>query len=243
MIRVGVVGAAGRMGRTVCEAVDAAEDMAVLARVDVGDPLELVDDCDVVVDFTAPDVVMDTLRHCVPAGVHVVVGTSGFDAARLSQVEQLLESHPQVGVLVAPNFSIGAVLMMRFAAIAAPYFESVEVIEMHHPDKVDAPSGTAVRTAEMIAAARDGRRSPDATTTSMAGARGASVEDVTVHSVRLRGLVAHQEVLLGAAGESLTIRHDSIDRVSFMPGVLLGVREVGQHPGLTVGLDEFLGLV
>ncbi|MBK6761948.1 MAG: 4-hydroxy-tetrahydrodipicolinate reductase [Micrococcales bacterium] len=242
MIRVGVVGAAGRMGRTVCGAVDAAEDMAVLARVDVGDPLELVDDCDVVIDFTAPDVVMDTLRHCVPAGVHVVVGTSGFDAARLSQVEQLLESHPQVGVLVAPNFSIGAVLMMRFAAIAAPYFESVEVIEMHHPDKVDAPSGTAVRTAEMIAAARDGRRSPDATTTSMAGARGASVEDVTVHSVRLRGLVAHQEVLLGAAGESLTIRHDSIDRVSFMPGVLLGVREVGQHPGLTVGLDEFLGL-
>ncbi|MFN8185023.1 MAG: 4-hydroxy-tetrahydrodipicolinate reductase [Candidatus Nanopelagicales bacterium] len=242
MIRVGVVGAAGRMGRTVCEAVAAAEDMEVLARVDVGDPLEVVDDCDVVVDFTAPDVVMDTLRHCIPAGVHVVVGTSGFDTARLAQVEQLLADHPHVGVLVAPNFSIGAVLMMRFAAVAAPYFESVEVIEMHHPDKVDAPSGTAVRTAELIAAAREGRRSPDATRTSLEGARGAGVEGVSVHSVRLRGLVAHQEVLLGAAGESLTIRHDSIDRASFMPGVLLGVREVASHPGLTVGLDEFLGL-
>ena len=242
MIRVGVVGAAGRMGSAVCAAVDAAEDMEVLAKVDLGDPLDLVDDCDVVVDFTAPAVVMETLRHCVPAGVHVVVGTSGFDSARLADVEELLQGHPEVGVLVAPNFSIGAVLMMRFAATAAPFFESVEVIEMHHPDKVDAPSGTAVRTAEMIAAAREGRPSPDATTTSLDGARGAGVEGVTVHSVRVRGLVAHQEVLLGGVGETLTIRHDSLDRASFMPGVLLGVREVGKHPGLTVGLDSFLGL-
>ncbi len=242
MIRVGVVGAAGRMGSTVCAAVDAADDMEVLATVDLGDSLELVDDCDVVVDFTAPDVVMQTLRHCIPAGVHVVVGTSGFDSARLTEVEGLLTGHPDVGVLVAPNFSIGAVLMMRFAATAAPFFESVEVIEMHHPDKVDAPSGTAVRTAEMISQARQGRRSPDATTTALDGARGAGVDDVTVHSVRLRGLVAHQEVLLGGVGETLTIRHDSLDRASFMPGVLLGVREVGQHPGLTVGLDAFLGL-
>ena len=242
MIRVGVVGAAGRMGSTVCAAVDAADDMEVLATVDLGDSLELVDDCDVVVDFTAPDVVMQTLRHCIPAGVHVVVGTSGFDSARLTEVEGLLTGHPDVGVLVAPNFSIGAVLMMRFAATAAPFFESVEVIEMHHPDKVDAPSGTAVRTAEMISQARQGRRSPDATTTALDGARGAGVDDVTVHSVRLRGLVAHQEVLLGGVGETLTIRHDSLDRASFMPGVLLGVREVGQHPGLTVGLDDFLGL-
>ncbi len=242
MLRVGVVGAAGRMGRTVCETVDAAEGMELLARVDVGDPLELVDDCDVVVDFTAPDVVMRTLAHCIPAGVHVVVGTSGFDTARLTQVEDLLDGHPDVGVLVAANFSIGAVLMMRFAAAAAPYFESVEVIEMHHPDKVDAPSGTAVRTAEMIAAAREGRPSPDATTTALDGARGAQVDDVTVHSVRLRGLVAHQEVLLGAPGETLTIRHDSLDRVSFMPGVLLGIRKVGDNPGLTVGLDAFLDL-
>ena len=242
MIRVGVVGAAGRMGSTVCAAVDAADDMEVLATVDLGDSLELVDDCDVVVDFTAPDVVMQTLRHCIPAGVHVVVGTSGFDSTRLTEVEGLLTGHPEVGVLVAPNFSIGAVLMMRFAATAAPFFESVEVIEMHHPDKVDAPSGTAVRTAEMISQARQGRRSPDATTTALDGARGAGVDDVTVHSVRLRGLVAHQEVLLGGVGETLTIRHDSLDRASFMPGVLLGVREVGQHPGLTVGLDAFLGM-
>ena len=242
MIRVGVVGAAGRMGSAVCAAVDAADNMEVLATVDLGDSLELVDDCDVVVDFTAPDVVMQTLRHCIPAGVHVVVGTSGFDSARLADVEELLQGHPEVGVLVAPNFSIGAVLMMRFAATAAPFFESVEVIEMHHPDKVDAPSGTAVRTAEMISQARAGRPSPDATTTALDGARGAGVDDVTVHSVRLRGLVAHQEVLLGGVGETLTIRHDSLDRASFMPGVLLGVREVGQHPGLTVGLDAFLGL-
>lgn len=242
MIRVGVVGAEGRMGRTVCEAVAAAEGMEVAATVDLGDSLDLVDNCDVVVDFTAPDVVMATLAHCIPAGVHVVVGTSGFDAARLAEVEHLLAANPQVGVLVAPNFSIGAVLMMRFAATAAPFFESVEVIEMHHPDKVDAPSGTAVRTAEMISAAREGRPSPDATTTALDGARGAQVEGVTVHSVRARGLVAHQEVLLGGVGETLTIRHDSLDRASFMPGVLLGVRKVGEHPGLTVGLDSFLGL-
>lgn len=241
MIAVGVVGAAGRMGATVCEAVETADDMNVLAQVDLGDSLDLLDDCDVVVDFTAPDVVMATLAHCIPKGIHVVVGTSGFDAERLRQVEALV-ADTETGVLVAPNFSIGAVLMMRFATVAAPFFESVEIIELHHPDKVDAPSGTAVRTAELIAEARDGRTSPDATTTSLAGARGASVDDVTVHSVRLRGLVAHQEVLLGAAGETLTIRHDSLDRVSFMPGVLLGIREVGAHPGLTVGLDAFLGL-
>lgn len=242
MIRVGVVGAAGRMGSTVCQAVDAADGMEVLARVDLGDPLSLVDDCDVVVDFTAPTVVMETLRHCIPRGIHVVVGTSGFDAARLDEVRQLLAGHDSVGVLVAPNFSIGAVLMMRFAAIAAPFFESVEVVELHHPDKVDAPSGTAVRTAELIAAARSGRPSPDATTSALPGARGAEVDGVTVHSVRLRGLVAHQEVLLGGVGETLSIRHDSLDRASFMPGVVLGVRRIAQFPGLTVGLDAFLDL-
>ncbi len=230
------------MGATVCDAVEAAPDMDVLARVDLGDPLELLDDCDVVVDFTAPDVVMRTVEHCARAGVHVVVGTSGFDNERLGQVQALLAAHPQVGVLVAPNFSIGAVLMMRFAAQAAPFFESVEVIELHHPNKVDAPSGTAVRTAELIAQAREGRPSPDATQKSLDGARGAQVDAVTIHSVRLRGLIAHQEVLLGAEGETLTIRHDSLDRSSFMPGVLLGIRKVGQTPGLTVGLDEFLGL-
>ena len=242
MIRVGVVGAQGRMGSTVCEAVQDADGMELLARVDLDDSLELIDDCDVVVDFTSPDVVMTTLQHCVPRGIHVVVGTSGFDEARLAQVQDLVAAHPGVGVLVAPNFSIGAVLMMRFAAIAAPYFESVEVVELHHPDKVDAPSGTAVRTAELIAQARDGQASPDATTTALDGARGADVAGVPVHSVRLRGLVAHQEVLFGGLGETLSIRHDSLDRASFMPGVVLGVREVGSHPGLTVGLDAFLGL-
>lgn len=240
MIKVGVVGAAGRMGQAVCAAVEGAADLELAARVDLGDDLSLVDECDVVVDFTAPDVVMATLAHCIPAGVHVVVGTSGFDEARLEQVRKMLE--PGVGVLVAPNFSIGAVLMMRFAAVAAPFFESVEVVELHHPDKVDAPSGTAVRTAAMIAAARQGQVNPDATTTALEGARGAIIDGVPVHSVRVRGLVAHQEVLLGGVGETLTIRHDSLDRASFMPGVLLGVREVGSHPGLTVGLDTFLGL-
>lgn len=242
MIRVGVVGARGRMGSAVCEAVAAADGMEVLAEVDLGDSLELLDDCDVVVDFTSPDVVMATLDHCVPRGIHVVVGTSGFDQARQDQVSELLSGHPDVGVLVAPNFSIGGVLMMRLAAIAAPYFESVEIVELHHPDKVDAPSGTAVRTAEVIAAARENRANPDATATALDGARGAEVAGVPVHSVRLRGLVAHQEVLLGNVGETLTLRHDSLDRASFMPGVVLGVREIVSHPGLTVGLDSFLGL-
>jgi 4-hydroxy-tetrahydrodipicolinate reductase len=242
MIRVAVVGAAGRMGTAVCEAVREADGLELIATVDLGDSLELVDDADVVVDFTSPDVVMETLRHCIPRGVHVVVGTSGFDESRLAEVAELLAEHPQVGVLVAPNFSIGAVLMMRFAAVAAPFFESVEIVELHHPNKVDAPSGTAVRTAELVAQARDGRSSPDATTTALEGARGATVNGVTVHSVRLRGLIAHQEVLLGGVGETLTIRHDSLDRASFMPGVVLGVRRVGEHPGLTVGLDSFLGL-
>lgn len=242
MIRVAVVGAAGRMGTAVCEAVRAADGLELLATVDVSDPLELVDDADVVVDFTSPEVVMRTLRHCIPRGVHVVVGTSGFDEKRLAEVAEMLSEHPQVGVLVAPNFSIGAVLMMRFAAVAAPFFESVEIVELHHPNKVDAPSGTAVRTAELVAQARAGKPSPDATTTALDGARGASVNGVSVHSVRMRGLIAHQEVLLGGVGETLTIRHDSLDRASFMPGVVLGVRQVGDHPGLTVGLDTFLGL-
>ena len=242
MIRVAVVGAAGRMGTAVCEAVREADGLELLATVDLGDPLELVDDADVVVDFTSPEVVMRTLRHCIPRGVHVVVGTSGFDEKRLAEVAEMLSEHPQVGVLVAPNFSIGAVLMMRFAAVAAPFFESVEIVELHHPNKVDAPSGTAVRTAELVAQARAGKPSPDATTTALDGARGASVNGVSVHSVRMRGLIAHQEVLLGGVGETLTIRHDSLDRASFMPGVVLGVRQVGDHPGLTVGLDTFLGL-
>lgn len=243
LIKVGVVGARGRMGQSVVKAVTEAQDCVLTASVDQGDDLNLVNDCDVVIDFTTPDVVMPTLSHCIAKGVHCVVGTTGFDDERLQQIQTWLKGAPTVGVLIAPNFGIGAVLMMQFAQLAAPYFESVEIVELHHPDKVDAPSGTARHTAELISKVRAEQGiavSPDATTQEIDGARGASIGDVRVHAVRARGLVAHQEVIFGGIGETLTIRHDSMDRTSFMPGVLLGVRRVGQHPGLTVGLDAFL---
>jgi 4-hydroxy-tetrahydrodipicolinate reductase len=242
VIKVGVLGSRGRMGAEVCRAVETAEDLTVAAAVDVGDDREPLRAADVVVDFTAPNAVMDNLRWCIAAGRHCVVGTTGFDEGRLAELRSLLAEAPSVGVLVAPNFGIAAVLMMRFAAQAAPYFDSVEIVELHHPNKVDAPSGTARRTAELIAAARGGRVSPDATTQSLDGARGADVDGVRVHAVRLAGLVAHQEVLLGGEGETLTIRHDSLSRESFMPGVLLAVRLVSDRPGLTVGIDGLLGL-
>ena len=241
-VRVAVVGARGRMGSEVVRAVEAAPDLAVAAALDVGDALEL-GDAAVAVDFTHPDAVMATLRATTEAGVHAVVGTTGFDAERLAELEELLAAHPGVGVLVAPNFGIAAVLMMRFAVVAAPFFDSVEVVELHHPGKADAPSGTARRTAQLVAQARLGLPAmPDATTQQLDGARGADVDGVRVHAVRLAGLVAHQEVLLGGAGETLTLRHDSYDRASFMPGVLLGVRRVAERPGLTVGLDALLDL-
>ena len=247
MIRVGVLGAKGRMGATVCEAVDGAEGLELAARVDLGDPLTALTDAgvQVVVDFTHPDAVLDNLRFCVDAGVNVVVGTSGFDQAKLDTVAELLADRPEVGVLIAPNFALGAVLMMHFAGLAARYYESVEVIELHHNRKADAPSGTAGHTARLIAEARADAGlgdAPDATTSELDGARGATVEGIPVHSVRLAGLVAHQEVLFGAEGETLTIRHDSLHRSSFMPGVLLGVRRVVERPGLTVGLDKFMDL-
>ena len=239
-LRVAVLGAQGRMGATVCTAVSEADDLELVAALDEGwDPAQLTG-VDVAVDFTHPDVVMDNVRACVERGVHVVVGTTGFDAARLDTVRGWLADAPSVGVVIAPNFGLGAVLMMRFAEQAAPYFESVEIVELHHPGKADAPSGTARATAARIAAARDGSPMPDATTSALDGARGADVDGVRVHSVRLAGLVAHQEVLLGTAGETLTIRHDSTDRVSFMPGVLLAVRAVPARPGLTLGLDPLL---
>ncbi|RYB96782.1 4-hydroxy-tetrahydrodipicolinate reductase [Nocardioides glacieisoli] len=246
-MKVGVLGARGKVGAEVCRAVEAAPDTELVASVDAGDDIEELarSGAQVVVDFTHPDVVMDNLRFCIEHGIHAVVGTTGFDQERLDRLEEWLAGSPDVGVLIAPNFSIGAILMMRFAAEAAPFFESVEVVELHHPDKADAPSGTARRTAEMIAAARREAGSapmPDATSTGLDGARGADVDGVRVHALRVRGLVAHQEVLLGAAGETLTIRHDSLDRVSFAPGVLTGVRNVADHPGLTVGLDAFLDL-
>jgi 4-hydroxy-tetrahydrodipicolinate reductase len=245
--KVGVLGALGTVGREVCAAVDEADDMELVARLDADDDVaELVESgAEVVVDFTHPDVVMDSLEFLIDHGIHAVVGTTGFDDERLGQLRAWLESSPRTGVLVAPNFSIGAVLMMRFAAEAAPYYESVEIVELHHPDKADAPSGTARRTASLVA---DARREaglgpvPDATSTAIDGARGAEVDGIHVHGLRVRGLVAHQEVILGGQGETLTIRHDSLDRVSFTPGVLRGVREIGDHPGLTVGLEAILGL-
>jgi 4-hydroxy-tetrahydrodipicolinate reductase len=242
VIKVGVLGAGGRMGAEVCRAVEAADDLELVASVDVGDSLDALTAAEVVVDFTTPDAVMGNLAWCIEHGLHCVVGTTGFDDERLPTVRSLLAETPDVSVLIAPNFGIAAVLMMRFAATAAPYFESVEIIELHHPNKVDAPSGTARRTAELIAAARGERRSPDATTQEVAGARGASIDNVRIHAVRLAGLVAHQEVLLGGDGETLTIRHDSLSRESFMPGVLLAVRGVAARPGLTVGIDSLLGL-
>ncbi|WP_088317926.1 4-hydroxy-tetrahydrodipicolinate reductase [Kineosporia sp. R_H_3] len=241
--RVAVVGARGRMGRQVCAAVEAADGLELGPQIDVGDDLAAVADADVAVVFSVPDVAVEHTLACVAHGVHAVVGTTGWSADRLGTVRAALADKPGVGVLVAPNFALGAVLLLRFAAMAAPHFESVEVVELHHPDKVDAPSGTARHTAELIAAARRDAGCapvPDATTTALDGARGADVDGIRVHSVRLRGLVAHEEVLLGGPGEQLTIRHDSFDRVSFMPGVLLGVRTVGSRPGLTVGLEHYL---
>ncbi|MFC5179039.1 4-hydroxy-tetrahydrodipicolinate reductase [Nocardioides taihuensis] len=247
VMRVGVLGARGRVGSEVCRGVSAEGDLDLVAQVDAGDPLDLLleGDAQAVVDFTHPDVVMDNLEFCISHGIHAVVGTTGFDDARLATLRGWLADSPGTGVLVAPNFSIGALLMMRFAAAAAPWFESVEVVELHHPDKADAPSGTARRTAQLIAAARDEAGLgpvPDATSTGLEGARGAVVDGIHVHGLRVRGLVAHQEVLLGGPGETLTIRHDSLDRASFVPGVLAGLRAVGDRPGLTVGLEQVLDL-
>ncbi|HUD80260.1 MAG TPA: 4-hydroxy-tetrahydrodipicolinate reductase [Streptosporangiaceae bacterium] len=246
MIKVGVLGAKGRMGSQVCSTVEAAGDLQLAAQVDIGDSLDPLTGADVVVDFTHPGAVMDNLRWCIGHGLATVVGTSGFGDDRLAEVSGWLAAGEQSRVLVVPNFSVGAVLMMRFAAIAAPFFESAEVIELHHAGKADAPSGTAGRTAALISEARSAAGSgpmPDATVTAADGARGADVDGVHVHSVRLAGLVAHQEVLLGGHGEVLTIRHDSLDRASFMPGVLLAIRGIGSLPaGLTVGLDGLLGL-
>ena len=245
MMRVGVLGAKGKVGAAMCEGVRGAPDLTLSAEVDAGDPMSTFTDTDteVVIDFTHPDVVMDNLKFLIGNGIHAVVGTTGFTDDRLEQVGAWLADSPGTGVLIAPNFAIGAVLSMYFAQRAAPYFESAEVIELHHPQKADAPSGTALRTARMIAAARtEMPPNPDATSTALPGARGADVDGVPVHSVRLTGLVAHQEILFGTMGETLTIRHDSLDRTSFVPGVLLAVRQIAQRPGLTVGIEPLLDL-
>ena len=244
-MRVGVLGARGKVGTAMCAAVRDADDLDLSAEVDAGDALSLLTDgdTDVVIDFTHPDVVMDNLKFLVDNGIHAVVGTTGFTAERLDLVRGWLAASAGTGVLIAPNFAIGAVLSMYFAQKAAPYFESAEVIELHHPQKADAPSGTATRTAELIAQARKGMPpNPDATSGGLPGARGADIDGVPVHSVRLTGLVAHQEVLFGTMGETLTIRHDSLDRTSFVPGVLLAVRQIAGRPGLTIGLEPLLDL-
>lgn len=244
-MRVGVLGAKGKVGATMVQAVEAADDLTFTTGVDAGDPLSALVDTrtDVVIDFTHPGVVMDNLKFLIDNGIHAVVGTTGFTDERISQVQDWLADKPESAVLIAPNFAIGAVLSMHFAQQAARFFESVEVIELHHPHKADAPSGTAARTAKLIAAARkDMPPNPDATSTGLEGARGADVDGIPVHSIRLAGLVAHQEVLFGTQGETLTIRHDSLDRTSFVPGVLLAVRKVSERPGLTVGIEPLLDL-
>ena len=244
-MRVGVLGAKGKVGATMVRAVESADDLTLSAQVDQGDALSLLTDGDTeaVIDFTHPDVVMDNLKFLIDNGIHAVVGTTGFTNERIELVESWLAKNPATSVLIAPNFAIGAVLTMHFAKQAAPYFDSIEVIELHHPHKADAPSGTATRTAKLIAEARKGLPpNPDATSTSLPGARGADVDGIPVHAVRLAGLVAHQEVLFGTEGETLTIRHDSLDRTSFVPGVLLAVRRIAEHPGLTIGIEPLLNL-
>jgi 4-hydroxy-tetrahydrodipicolinate reductase len=246
-LAVAVLGANGRMGAEAVQAVEAAADLKLVAALGRNDSLDTLVEAGarIVVDLTVPGSTEANVRFAVEHGMHAVVGTTGWDADRLGRLRELLAGRSGVGVLIAPNFALGSVLASAFAAKAARYFESVEIIELHHPDKVDAPSGTAVRTAQLVAAERGAAglpASPDATTSEQPGARGCDVDGVRVHSVRLRGLVAHQEVLLGGPGEQLTIRHDSFDRASFMPGVLLGVRNIASHPGLTVGLDGYLDL-
>ncbi|WP_199431905.1 4-hydroxy-tetrahydrodipicolinate reductase [Qaidamihabitans albus] len=246
-IRVGVLGARGRMGAQAVGAVEAAPDLELAAGIDADDERSVLTDhkAEVVIDFTHPDAVMDNLRFAIDHGLHAVVGTTGFTQDRLDEITERLRDRPELGVLIAPNFALGAVLAMRFAQQAARFYSSAEVIELHHNRKADAPSGTAAHTARLIATARaEAGLEPgsDATTAELAGARGADVDDVRVHSVRLPGLVAHEEILFGAEGETLTIRHDSMDRSSFMPGVLLGVRSVPRRPGLTVGLENVLDL-
>ena len=245
MTKVGVFGSRGRMGAEVCRAVESAPDLELVAAIDIDDDRRPAEAAQVIVDFTHPDAVLDNLFWCIDHGIHAVVGTTGFTEERFDLLRTRLTEHDGVGVLVAPNFSIGAVLMMRFAEQAAAFYESAEVIELHHPGKADAPSGTAATTARRIAAARAAAalaNPPDATRQELPGARGAQVDGIRVHGVRLRGLVAHQEVLFGAEGETLTIRHDSLDRVSFMPGVLAAVRAISTRPGLTVGIEPILGI-
>ena len=246
-INVAVLGAKGRMGAEVVRAVEAALDLTLVAQLDLGDSLQTLIETEtsVVVDFTNPDSVMANLKFAIEHGIHAVVGTTGFDEARITELKAIQARNPEVGVLIAPNFALGAVLMMEFSKTAAKYFESVEIVELHHPNKVDAPSGTAMRTAELIGQAREQAKlapMPDATQSSLEGARGARIAGIPIHSLRIQGLVAHQEVIFGGLGETLTFRHDSLDRAGFMPGVLLALRLISTMPGINIGLERFLDL-
>lgn len=246
-IKVGVLGAKGRVGQTIVAAVNESDDLELVAEIGVDDDLSILVDngAEVVVDFTTPNAVMGNLEFCINNGISAVVGTTGFDDARLEQVRTWLEGKENVGVLIAPNFAISAVLTMVFSKQAARFFESAEVIELHHPNKLDAPSGTAIHTAQGIAAARKEAgmdAQPDATEQALEGSRGASVDGIPVHAVRMSGMVAHEQVIFGTQGQTLTIKQDSYDRNSFAPGVLVGVRNIAQHPGLVVGLEHYLGL-
>ena len=246
-IKVAILGAKGRMGTESVKAISAADDLELVVSLDLGDSLDLLKSsgAEVVLDFTHPDSVMKNIEYAINSGIHVVVGTTGIDSQRMDVIKSLLAKNPKVGAIIAPNFALSAVLMMQFAAKAATYFDSVEIIELHHPDKADAPSGTATRTAELISDARAKAKKsamPDKTSSGLAGARGAKVGDVPIHSIRLRGLVAHQEVLMGDQGETLSIRHDSIDRSGYMPGVLLAIRSVKTRAGLTFGLENLIDI-
>lgn len=245
MIKVAVFGSKGRMGQEICKAVDETSDTQLIAAVDAGEDRSDVETADVVIDFTHPDAVMDNIKWCIDHGINAVVGTTGFTPAKYDEVRGWLAAKPTANVLIASNFSIAAVLLMHFAAKAAPFFESVEVVELHHPGKADAPSGTAITTANKIAEARadaDCAPMPDATIKEMDGARGTVVDGVHVHSVRLQGLFAHEEVVFGNPGEMLTIRDDSFQRNSYMPGILTAVRAVADRPGLTIGIEDLLGI-
>ena len=246
-MKVGVLGARGKVGSEICKGVAAADGYDLVAEVDHDDDIDQLvrAGAEAVVDFTHPDVVMDNLEFCIDHGIHAVVGTTGFDDERLEQLRTWLSNSPQTGVLVAPNFSIGAILMMRWSQEAARFYETAEVVELHHPTKADAPSGTATRTARLIAGARREAglgAMPDATSTALDGARGAEVDGVPVHALRIRGMIASQEVVFGSAGETLKIRHDTMDRASFVPGVLQGLDKIAANPGLTIGLETFLDL-
>jgi 4-hydroxy-tetrahydrodipicolinate reductase len=244
-MKVAVIGAKGKMGRECVAAISATKDLELVSQIDLGDDISSIKGAgaQVIVDFTNPDSVMKNLEFAISNGINAVIGTTGFNEEKLEKVKKLLSANPKVAVLIAPNFGIGAILMMQFAKQAAAHFDSAEIMEFHHASKADAPSGTAARTAELISNVRKSKQKkamPDGTKTALPGARGAKVGDVSIHSIRSDGYVAHQEVVFGSSGETLTIRHDSIDRAGYMPGVLLGIREVAKHPGLTIGLENFI---